>query len=110
MRTRGFTLVEVLVALVVLEVGLLGVVGTLLLAARTLRKAERLEGAVAEVQRVFDSLAAVAGGPGQGRQPSHLGEVWWSADGQGVLRVEFRAGDSIVVGVDGRRAVLDGVW
>ena len=95
MRRRGFTLVEVLVALVVLEVGLLGVVGTLLLGARTLRRAERLEWAAAEVQRVYDSLASAPSAPGEGRLPSAFGEVRWHADGLGRVRLEFFADDSI---------------
>ena len=55
---RGFTLVEVLVALLLFEVGVLGMVGTLVLASRTLGAAERLDRAVVETQRVVDSLAS----------------------------------------------------
>ena len=112
MRRHGFTLVEVLVALVVLEVGLLGVVGTLLLGARTLRSAERLEWAAAEVQRVYDSLSSTPPAPGEGRLPSAFGEVRWKADGQGRVRLEFFPEDStsVEVVVEGLGHASRGVW
>lgn len=54
----GFSLVEVLVALIVLELGVLGVLGTLALATETLRRAEGLERATSRVEAVIDSLSA----------------------------------------------------
>lgn len=90
----GFTLVEVLVALVVLQVGLLGVVGTLLLASRTLGRAEVVEWAVAEVQRAADSLAGTE--PGGGRAASGPGELVWEVDGGGRIIVAYRLhGDTL---------------
>jgi prepilin-type N-terminal cleavage/methylation domain-containing protein len=97
----GFTLVEVLVSLVVLQVGLLGVVGTLLLASRTLRGAELTEWAVAEVQRTADSLLATGAGAGAGQAPSGPGELRWEVDGGGRLRVEYHSGSEILVTVEG---------
>lgn len=97
----GFTLVEVLVALVVLQVGLLGVVGTLLLASRTLRRAELTEWAVAEVQRTADSLLATGAGSGAGQASSGPGELRWEVDGGGRLRVEYHSGSEILVAVEG---------
>ena len=41
-RNDGFTLLEVVVALLVLEVSVVGAVGALVLASSTLSKAERL--------------------------------------------------------------------
>jgi Tfp pilus assembly protein PilV len=85
---RGFTLVEVLVALVVLEVALLGVVGTLVLAARTLTRAELEEAGQAEVERVLDSLVAAGTASGQGAVSSRGGVVrWTSTPGGGVSLV-----------------------
>lgn len=98
---KGFTLVEVLVALVLLEVGLLGVVGTLVLAARTLARAELEERGVAEVERVLDSLSAAGVSSGEGRSPVRGGEVRWWADG-GIVRLVFAtAVDTALVVVDG---------
>lgn len=90
MVRRGFTLVEVLVALVLLEIGLLGVVGTLTLAARTLARAELREHAAAAVERVADSLVATGTTAGQGRVADPAGEVVWSA-AAGKLRLVFAA-------------------
>lgn len=97
----GFTLVEILVAMVVLQVGLLGVVGTLLLASRTLRRAELMEWAVAEVQRAADSLLATGAGAGAGQASSGPGELRWELDGGGRLRVEYQTGSEILVTVEG---------
>ena len=97
----GFTLVEILVAIVVLQVGLLGVVGTLLLASRTLRRAELTEWAVAEVQRTADSLLAIGAGTGGGQASSGPGELRWEVDGGGRFRVEYHSGSEILVAVEG---------
>ncbi len=88
---RGFTLVEVLVALVVLEVGILGVMGTLVLAARTLSRAEAEEEGVAEVGRVADSLVAAGGGGdgGGGHRRTARGEVVWSVAPGSMLHLVF---------------------
>lgn len=99
---RGFTLVEILVALVVLEVGLLGVVGTLLLAARTLTRAELEEAGTAEVERVFDSLVAAGATSGGGTVPLRVGAVRWTATAGGGLRLVFAASvDTALVVVEG---------
>ena len=78
----GFTLVEVVVALVVLEIGVLGVMGTLLLASRALSDAEIRERAVLETLRVVDSLA-VDGMGGPGRRTFGWGAVQWTAPAEG---------------------------
>lgn len=89
MRRSGFTLVEVVVALLIFQVGLLGVVGTLVLASRTVGRAVRLEGAVAEVESVLDSLSHVAGrGPGIRQTPG--GTLTWSLDADGEVSLTFR--------------------
>lgn len=85
MRRGGFTLVEVLVALVVLEVGLLGVVGTLWLAAVTLARAERTERGVAQLERLYDSLAVVTA-PASGALVTSSGTArWWLSGGDVLL-------------------------
>lgn len=53
----GFTLTEVIVALLVLEIGLLAVAGLVSLSNRTLNRAVGMERAVAAMQAVTDSLA-----------------------------------------------------
>jgi Tfp pilus assembly protein PilV len=87
MRT-GFTLLEVVLALLVLEIGVLGVAGTLLLASTTLTRAETLERAVARAEGVLDSLRS-DGAPGLGGAPFAAGEVVWSVGDSG--RMDLRA-------------------
>lgn len=77
---RGFTLIEIVIAIVLLEIGMLGVLGTLTIASRTMTRAETLETATITIERVLDSLAvhgmAEAGAVGFGG-----GRISWSADG-----------------------------
>ena len=56
-RGGGFTLLEVLVALTVLELGLLGAAGLLLAASGLISRAARVERAGGEVSAVADSLS-----------------------------------------------------
>lgn len=88
---RGFTLVEVVVALLVVEVGLLGVVGLLVSAQRTLAEAVRREIGVTEVGRVLDSLAA-APGEGAGFRDTAAGTLRWWVGPAGVVRLELAGG------------------
>lgn len=88
MSARGFTLVEVVVALVILEVGLLGVVGMVVLAQRTLAEADALERGVAEMEGILDSLDRGAE-PGGGARVLEVGEVTWSMEDGGALTLRF---------------------
>lgn len=72
----GFTLVEVLVALVILQVGLLGVAGQIGVAHRLLDRAVRLEWAVAVAESVADSLSRF-GYTGHGSIDLAAGRVGW---------------------------------
>ena len=56
----GFTLLEVVVALVVMEVAVVGMVGSLVLASATMTRAESLERTVATAEGVLDSLVGAA--------------------------------------------------
>jgi type II secretory pathway pseudopilin PulG len=101
-RTTGFTLVEVLVALVVVEVGLLGVLGSLLLAAQMLSQAEMLERGTAEVHRVLDSLSTGAL-VGKGEREVSPGWLQWTVGAGGEAFVTFGLRrDSAMVRVEGR--------
>ncbi len=77
-------------ALLVLEIGVLGALGTLVLASETLRRAERLERATGRVEALLDSL-------GRGAAPDTVSfgvddvNVAWTLDGRG--RVEIVATD-----------------
>ena len=97
----GFTLVEILVALVVLQVGLLGVLGSLVLAARTLTRAEALERAVVELHQVYDSLSSGAA-PGEGERTSLAGRLRWVVGADGTFSASFLGDrDSLSVPLEG---------
>lgn len=98
MTRRGFTLVEVLVALLVLEVGLLGVVGTLVLAAATLADAAELERAVTVMEAAYDQ-AARGVGPADGQVPVGAGWVRWSRDASGSVVVRHLDGSGAELAV-----------
>jgi type II secretory pathway pseudopilin PulG len=96
MKGRGFTLLEVVMALLVLEVAVLGVTGALALASRTLGRAERMERAVALAEGVLDSLDRVAA-PVDGAHGYEGGEVLWAIGDSGdvVLSALGPAGDTL---------------
>jgi prepilin-type N-terminal cleavage/methylation domain-containing protein len=84
----GFSLIEVLVALVVLEVGLVGCAGTLVLAQRQMAAAERLHRATQAAAAAADSLLA-RDAVGSGESSGSWGRVTWSpADGGVLVRAE----------------------
>jgi len=88
-RRTGFTLVEVVVALTILQVCLLGALGLILLATREAGTALLLERAAAEAAEVADSLAH-NGVSGSGEFVRGAWRVQWEAvpqDGAIVLAV-----------------------
>ncbi|MEJ2204648.1 MAG: prepilin-type N-terminal cleavage/methylation domain-containing protein [Gemmatimonadota bacterium] len=97
----GFTLVEILIAVVLLEVGLLAVLGTSILARRVLTRAEIVERGAAEVERTYDSLSQGWSSGSDGRTgPS--GWVRWEVGERGTVRVDFGLqADSPLVRVEG---------
>jgi len=88
--SRGFTLLEVVVALVLLEVAVLAAVGTLAVASRTLAEAEHLERAVVEAEGALDSLAGVPGAT-SGSRTFTGGEVDWSIDTTGTVSLRAQS-------------------
>ena len=97
MRHLGFTLVEVVVALLVLQLGVLAALATLVHASQVSRRAETLERATTRVESVLDSLAAGAT-PDTVDVASDLFRLRWTVDGTGRLRIDVvdRAGAVLV--------------
>ena len=83
---RGFTLVEVVVALVFLEIGLMGGVGLIAVARGVMTRAERLDALVALAEGVADSLAA-SDSVGAGSRSLDGSFIEWGAAANGVLTV-----------------------
>lgn len=78
MVKQGFSLVEVIVAMVLLSVGLLGVAGSGLLASQMLREAELREDMLNRTSRLLDSLL-VNGVTGPGEQQLARYRLEWTA-------------------------------
>ncbi len=97
--SRGFGLVEAMVAVVVFAIGVAGAVATATLAARVLREAEAREAAVRLAGEVLDSLfQEPEPGPGELRRGRH--RLSWA-----VRRLGPAAGiDLLVEYHDGSRA------
>lgn len=72
----GFSVVDLLVALVILEAAVVAVLGLAVQASRTLALAERTEAATALVHRVADSLSVLPAVEA-GRLPTDWGSVEW---------------------------------
>ena len=99
-------MVEVIVALVVLEMGILGAVGIGVVASRTITEAEAVERAVSALEGTADSLSLTAT-PGQGDKDVPGGRVQWSVDPGGGFTVEFVRDGRVVMRVAGVVPVTD---
>lgn len=75
--TRGFSIIELIIALVILQIGVLATAGMILLAQRNLVRAELTLRGVVESRWVADSLAQ-AGATGSGGRVVDWGELAWS--------------------------------
>jgi len=100
MSRQGFTFIEVVVASVLLQVGLVGVLGTLVRATEIRTEAEFLERAIGVAESALDSLLAVdvIGASG-------------AVDRGGVTAVWSRSGPQlhvVVSGAKGRVITLSG--
>lgn len=77
---------EVVVALLILEVGLLGTAGILAAATSTMNRAETLERIVAEAQGLLDSLA-IQHQVSAGARSFRGGELSWTVDREGLIHL-----------------------
>ncbi len=75
--SRGFSLIELVFALLLLQVGILGTSGLILLAQRDMLRAELTLRATLETSRVADSLSG-SGAEGSGQLDFPWGSVSWA--------------------------------
>jgi hypothetical protein len=87
--------VEVLVSLVILEVGLLAALSVGTIATRTMIRATRLELAVAAGTALADSLSVTPGVTDGTAVRNEVGARWSRATEGWLIRVEIGPGDSI---------------
>ena len=99
--SKGFSLVELILALLVLQVGLLGAGGMVFLAQKNIRRASLTLRGLVEAGWVADSLAR-EGAVGSGGYSLPWGDISWgpSPSGMGGLRVvalSVGEGDTLAV-------------
>ena len=87
--SRGFVLVELIVALVVFAVGLLAIAGVALHASRILTRAAELEYSVAVAEGVADSLFAFGFSQSDSAFTS-VGRIVWRRRPDGTLQILVR--------------------
>ena len=87
---RGFGLIEVVVALTLLSVALLGIAGTATLAARMIREAQGDEQATLEAMQVLDSLMQLDTPRTGQRQAGRVALAWTvSTDSAGLSTIDL---------------------
>jgi Tfp pilus assembly protein PilV len=95
--TSGHTLVEVIVALLVLEVGLLGATGMLVLASASMRRAGLIEEGAAQAAEVADSLERIEQ-RGSGSVERGVWRITWEPAGPMTrVRAELESGGAAPV-------------
>ena len=85
-RTGGFSLLELILALLIFQVGILGVAGMVLTAQRTLTRAHLILRGTLEGREVADSLLH-GGAEGQGEVVRPWGGLAWTNEGTLGLKV-----------------------
>src|SRR5262245_56332935 len=89
-KRSGFGLIEVIVALTLLSVGLLGVAGSAVLAGRLIREADADEQAMSEAMPVLDSLTLQRTPSSGSRQAGRARLVWTvSTDSAGISTINL---------------------
>jgi prepilin-type N-terminal cleavage/methylation domain-containing protein len=99
-RRRGFTLVELLVAVVLVDVGLLALVTGTAVLVRRQNELRARAAAVRFASNRLQLLAASACAPASGSAPAAVGVTeWWSAESRANHTRELR--DSVAFTVSG---------
>ena len=85
---RGFSLVEVTVGFLILQIGILAVFGMILLSQRSFQRAELIMRGVLEFVLFVDSLF-LSGSYGSGSRDLSWGEISWSEESMPVQGLRF---------------------
>ena len=94
----GLTLVEVVVALLILQTGVMAVLGTLVLSSGTLRRAERLERATGAAEAILDSLWVGARPDTSSRELGDVALEWRvGVDGEVTIEARDERGGELLV-------------
>jgi prepilin-type N-terminal cleavage/methylation domain-containing protein len=89
-RRRGFGLIEVVVAMTLLSVGLLGIAATVTMAGKMVREGQADEGAALEAMQVLDSLTQQQHPAAGQRQAGRTSLVWTvSTDSSGLSTIDL---------------------
>lgn len=94
LRLKGFSLLEVMVALVLLQLGLLAVAGMVLVSQQTLNRGDAVLRGTLGAVRLGDSLLR-SGEPRGGTREEAFGRLEWepTGDGEGSIRVRALASE-----------------
>jgi Tfp pilus assembly protein PilV len=84
--TEGFSLLELILAILIFQVGILGVAGMVLTAQRTLTRAQLILRGTLEAREVGDSILS-AGAVGAGEMMRPWGGLSWTDEGPAGLKV-----------------------
>jgi prepilin-type N-terminal cleavage/methylation domain-containing protein len=89
-KRSGFALIEVIVALTLLSVGLLGVAGSAVLATRLLHEGDASEQALSAALPVLDSLSLLRAPAAGSQQAGNVRLVWGvSTDSVGISTIDL---------------------
>jgi Tfp pilus assembly protein PilV len=108
----GFSILEVVVALIVFQVGVLGVAGLVLTGQNSMRRARSILRGTLEATRIGDSVLA-AGGDAQGRVSRPWGSLSWAGTETGAVRVvalSAGGGDTLAVVLLWPRLEVPAAW
>lgn len=99
----GFTLAEVVVAMMLLSIAALGVAATALVAVRSFTMAELQERTLREAEQVLDSLVLLPANSAGARVVGPARIIWLASDTSGSVIVRIAAPDRNTLTLTGQK-------